>query len=56
MSADRSHRTWLPIGVLGWAAGFHFALGQQARGLFLWIAAVVVIAVASWRAPRSAKA
>jgi hypothetical protein len=33
--------------VLAWAAGFHFALGQSAGRLWLYLAAVLVLAAAT---------
>jgi hypothetical protein len=35
------------MAVLGWAAGFHFALRQPTGGLFAWMAAVTAISLAA---------
>src|SRR5215470_7500041 len=50
-------RTRLPgaaglFAVLGWAAGFHFALRESTVGLFLWMAAVAAILALGRLAPR----
>jgi len=52
-------RTRLPgaaglLAVLGWAAGFHFALRQSTVGLFGWMAAVAAILVVGRLALRRA--
>jgi hypothetical protein len=41
----RPYGAFALMAVLGWAAGFHFALRQSTAGLFGWIAAVAVVSL-----------
>ncbi len=49
LAVPRTRRAGVVVlfGVLGWAAGFHFALRQATGGLFGWMAAVAAVALAS---------